>query len=103
MSWLWLLAGLAMLGWLVTHLRLRHMLEDRARARTHLTELETQVARLRHDLRGILSPALLTADRLLEHPEPSVRRAGEVVVRTVDRATARLAETKLAQTHPHKA
>jgi hypothetical protein len=45
---------------------------------------------LRHDLRGILSPALLMADRLLAHDDPAVKRAGEVIARTVERATARL-------------
>jgi hypothetical protein len=41
-------------------------------------------------LRGILSPALLMADRLLAHDDPAVKRAGEVIARTVERATARL-------------
>ncbi len=49
---------------------------------------------LRHDLRGILSPALLIADRLQAHADPSVQRAGSVVTRTVERAAARLEETK---------
>ena len=38
--------------------------------------METQTATLRHDIRGILSPALLTADRLLNHADPAVKRAG---------------------------
>jgi hypothetical protein len=61
-------------------------------------ELERNVTSLRHDLRGILSPALLTADRLLENENPAMRRMAEVVIRTVDRATNRLAETKLGAT-----
>jgi hypothetical protein len=47
---------------------------------------------LRHDLRGILSPAMLIADRLLAHEDPAVQRAGELVNRTVERAAARLAD-----------
>jgi len=47
---------------------------------------------LRHDMRGILSPALLVSDRLLSHEDPAVQRAGEVITRTVERATARLEE-----------
>jgi len=47
-------------------------------------------SQLRHDLRGILSPALLVADGLTSHEDPKVRRAGEVIVRTVERAAARL-------------
>jgi hypothetical protein len=35
---------------------------------------------------------MLVADRLLSHEDPVVRRAGEVVTRTVERAAARLAD-----------
>ena len=45
---------------------------------------------MRHDLRGILSPALLTADRLSMSQDPVARRAGETMVATVDRAEERL-------------
>ena len=48
--------------------------------------------RLRHDLRGALSPALLTADRLLAHDDSKVRRAGEIMVKSIDRASALLAD-----------
>jgi hypothetical protein len=51
-----------------------------------------QISLLRHDLRGILSPAMLIADRLLAHDDPAVQRAGELVNRTVERAAARLAD-----------
>jgi hypothetical protein len=54
------------------------------------------ITALRHDLRGILSPAMLIADRLAAHGDPAVQRAGDVIARTVDRAAARLAETKKA-------
>jgi len=50
------------------------------------------VRRLRHDLRGALSPAMLTADRLLSHPDPTARRYGEVICQSVERA-AQLLET----------
>ncbi len=46
---------------------------------------------------AFLSPALLVSDRLLSHEEPHVRRAGEVIVRTVERAAERLTEAKLDQ------
>jgi signal transduction histidine kinase len=90
-------AGAALIGWLVTTVQLRQAAAAAAageQVKLRLAAMEAQVATLRHDLNGILSPALLTADRLLTSPDPSVRRAGEVMVRTVDRATARLAETK---------
>ncbi len=56
--------------------------------------LEAKTSSLRHDLRGILSPALLTAERLLGHEDPVIKRAGEMMVKTVERASERLAETK---------
>ena len=49
--------------------------------------------RLRHDVRGALSPALLTADRLLTHADPAVQRAGDIMVRAVERAAALLNES----------
>ncbi len=57
-------------------------------------ELEAAATSLRHDLRGVLSPALMMSDRLVNHTDPAIRRAGEAVVRSVDRATAMLAATK---------
>jgi signal transduction histidine kinase len=45
------------------------------------------VARIRPNLRGILAPALLTAERLQNHQDSAVQRAGEILLRTVDRAT----------------
>ena len=48
--------------------------------------------RLRHDLRGILSPALMTADRLLMTTgDPLAKRAAETMVDTIERAEKRLA------------
>lgn len=51
-------------------------------------------AALRHDIRGVLSPALMMSDRLLNHEDKSVQRAGQAVVRSVERATALLATHK---------
>ena len=45
-------------------------------------------AALRHDLRGVLSPALMVSDRLVNHQDPTVQRAGQTVVRSIERATA---------------
>lgn len=52
-----------------------------------LAALGTAVAKVSHDLRGILSPALLTAERLQGSADPVVRRTGDTVARTVERAT----------------
>jgi signal transduction histidine kinase len=52
-----------------------------------LAALGSAVARISHDLRGILAPALLTAERLQNHQDDAVQRSGEILLRTVDRAT----------------
>jgi signal transduction histidine kinase len=52
-----------------------------------LAALGSAVARISHDLRGILAPALLTAERLQNHRDDGVQQAGEILLRTVDRAT----------------
>ena len=58
-----------------------------------IAELESCVSRLRHDVRGILSPALLRADMIRGHADPRVAKAGEAVVAMVQRVSARLQET----------
>lgn len=67
---------------------------DLQRQAQRLKALEAQTSALRHDLRGMLSPALLTADRLTEHEDPKVSRTGQIVVRAINRATERLSATK---------
>jgi signal transduction histidine kinase len=52
-----------------------------------LAALGTVVAKVSHDLRGILTPALLTAERLQLSQDPKIQRAGETLVQAVDRAT----------------
>jgi hypothetical protein len=76
---------------------LRTQLDQASGAQVHLAEMHAQLSLLRHDLHGILSPALLSADRLTCSEDPAIRKTGEIVIRTVERATARLAETKGAQ------
>ena len=77
---------------------------DRAQALRHeaaqvpaLTEQasawQAQQRQLRHDIRGALSPALLTADRLLANDDPGVKRSGDIVVRSVEKAIGLLADT----------
>lgn len=51
-----------------------------------LAALGTAMAKVNHDLRGILSPAMLTAERLQMSADPAVKRAGDVLVRAVERA-----------------
>jgi signal transduction histidine kinase len=52
-----------------------------------LAALGAAMSRTSHDLRGILSPALLAAERLQTHDDPKVSHAGEVLVRAVEGAT----------------
>ncbi len=68
------------------------MAEDEIAAQ--LAALRAATSSLRHDIRGMLSPALLVADRLLAHSDPAVVRAGQTVVKAINRAEQRLRETK---------
>jgi signal transduction histidine kinase len=52
-----------------------------------LAALGAAIAKVSHDLRNSLSPALLSAERLEMHPDPAVRRSGATLVRAVDNAT----------------
>ena len=56
-----------------------------------LREHRLDLSKLRHDLRGILSPALLLADRLSTSEEPMAKRTAEAMIRTVERAEQALA------------
>ena len=66
-------------------------------AATRLAELEREMSALRHELRGALSPALMVSDRLLRNDDPLIRRAGDAVVRSIDRATALIGQDTAAQ------
>lgn len=73
---------------------LRERVRVAEQSQTRLAELEATTSSLRHDLRGILSPSLMLADRLLDNADPKVRRVGEVMVQTVERCTERLRQTR---------
>jgi len=72
----------------------RAQADGAAAAAARLAEVEARAATLRHDLRGVLSPALMVTDRLLGNPDPAVQRAGQAIVRSVDRATAIIQASK---------
>ena len=59
-----------------------------------LAELEAATSMLRHDLRGMLAPALLVVDRLLAHSDPKVAKAGETVLKAIGRVEERLVATR---------
>jgi signal transduction histidine kinase len=58
-----------------------------------LAAVGAAVAKVSHDLRGILSPALLSAERLQSHEDATIRRTGDILVRSIERATELLQET----------
>ena len=68
--------------------------DEFVKQRARLAALEAAMPALRHDLRGLLSPAILVSDRLIAHQDPKVARAGETVVRAITRAADRLAATR---------
>lgn len=59
-------------------------------AEARVLDLLKAAAEMRHDLRGILSPAMLTADRLALSQDPASRRTGEAMISTIERADERL-------------
>jgi hypothetical protein len=69
-------------------------------AQARIDAIEQQIAGLRHDLRGALSPALIMSDRLVDSTDPAIRRAGEAVVRSIEKAAALLAASKAASKTP---
>ena len=52
-----------------------------------LTALSSSVAKLSHDLRNVLAPAALAADRLQVHPDQAIREVGAMFERAIDQAT----------------
>lgn len=66
---------------------MQHELRAALWRNARLAALGTVVAKVSHDLRGILTPALLTAERLQMNADAKVQRAGETLMLAVDRAT----------------
>ena len=71
---------------------LRRAEQAEAQLGEKLREHEQALSRLRHDLRGILSPALLLADRLLTSQDPLAKRTAETMILTIERAEKALAK-----------
>src|SRR3546814_8638000 len=68
-------------------------LRDDLTRKAHLAALGGAVAKINHDLRGILSSALLVSDRLESSDDPEVRRAAPTLVAAIERATALCSQT----------
>ena len=58
------------------------------RQKASLAALGTAVAKVNHDLRGILSSALLVSERLEGAQDPEVRRVAPQVINSIERAVA---------------
>lgn len=81
-------------------------LQDRLRAtlqqRAHLAALGTAVAKINHDLRGILASALLVSDRLARVDDPEVRKITPTLFGSIERAVNLCSRTLdfVGQSHP---
>ncbi len=53
---------------------------------------ESTLRKLSHDLRGILSPAMMVAERLQNSADPATSRAGTIILESLDRAVAVIGE-----------
>lgn len=61
--------------------------------RRRLAALGTAVAKINHDLRGVLSSALLMSDRLESSDDPEVRRVTPVLIASIERAVGLCSQT----------
>lgn len=59
----------------------------------HQADPRPDLKKLRHDLRNLLSPALLTADILSQHADQNVRHQAETIISAIESATALLRNT----------
>lgn len=65
---------------------MQNAIRDALTQRKHLAALGTAVAKISHDLRGILSSALIVSDRLESSEDPEVRRIAPGILDAIDRA-----------------
>jgi signal transduction histidine kinase len=72
---------------------MRHGLRRALAEKTRLAALGSAMSRIGHDLKNILSPAVLISDRLETSADPAVRRMAPRLIETLDRAVALCAET----------
>jgi signal transduction histidine kinase len=63
------------------------------RQKEHLAALGVAVAKINHDLRGILSTAVLVSDRLEGSDDPDVRRVTPALITAIDQAVALCEDT----------
>ena len=62
-------------------------------ADTRVKQLENLVASLRHDIRGLLAPALLIADHLSLERDPTIQLSGARITNVIGRIVSTLDAT----------
>ena len=72
---------------------MQRVLRAALRQKDRLAALGTGVAKISHDLRGILSSALLVSDRLEDSDDPEVRRVTPTLIAAIDRAVGLCSDT----------
>lgn len=72
---------------------MQHELRAALTQKAHLAALGTAVAKINHDLRGILSSALLVSDRLEQSDDPAVQRMAPTLVTAIERAVTMCSQT----------
>jgi len=72
---------------------MQQALHQALRQKDHLAALGTAVAKINHDLKGILSSALLMSDRLEMSEDPDVRRVTPTLISSIERAVDLCKET----------
>jgi signal transduction histidine kinase len=73
--------------------RMQKALRGALAQKTRLAALGAAVGKINHDLRNLLSSAILLSDRLAESRDPQVRSVAPRLVEALDRATRLCAET----------
>lgn len=63
---------------------------DAARLRERLAEAAMETSLLQHDLRNMVTPALLSADILLTNADPVVAQQAEIVIKALTRIIDRV-------------
>lgn len=72
---------------------MQHKLRAALTQKAHLAALGSAVTKINHDLRGILSTALLVSDRLENSDDPEVRRVTPTLINAIERAAALCSQT----------
>ncbi len=58
---------------------------------------EQGLRKLGHDLRGLLSPAMMLAERLQNNPDPAVQKSGTLILQSLDRAVAAISKATVKE------